>query len=128
MAPLRSLVDAAVGVSLLASASHAVAAPATLADPPAVVRTVDAPAGWDRAPELLGAVQPDLGVAQPGVAARPHEQLSAAADPDCPADATDGRVYTVREGDSLWRIADRELGVATATAGGRSSPPTRDAG
>jgi LysM domain len=111
VAPLRSLVDAAVGVSLLASASHAVAAPATLADPPAVVRIVDAPAGWDRASELLGAVQPDLGVAQPGVAARPQQRpWAAAADPDCPADASDGRVYVVQEGDSLWRIADRELG------------------
>jgi hypothetical protein len=49
LAPLRSLVDAAVGVSLLASALHAVAAPMTLAGPPAVVRTVDGSAGWDRA-------------------------------------------------------------------------------
>jgi DNA-binding SARP family transcriptional activator len=111
LAPLRSLVDAAVGVSLLASASHAVAAPGILADPPAVVRTVDAPAGWDRTPELLGAVQSDLGVAQPGVATGPQQRpWAAAADPDCPADARAGRVYVVREGDSLWRIADRELG------------------
>ena len=33
LAPLRSLVDAAVGVSLLASAPHAVAAPVTFAGP-----------------------------------------------------------------------------------------------
>src|SRR5512132_1958904 len=92
-APLRSLVDAAVGVSLLASASHAVTAPVTLADSPAVVRTLDTPAGWARAPELLGAVQPDLGpdlgVAQPGAATRPQQRpWAAAADPDCPADAS----------------------------------------
>jgi hypothetical protein len=36
--PLRSLVDAAVGVSLLASLSHAVAPPAPRTDPPPVVR------------------------------------------------------------------------------------------
>src|SRR4029453_6528888 len=58
LAPLRSLVDAAVGVSLLASAPHAVAAPVPLAGPPAVVRTVDGSAGWDRAQQLLGAVHP----------------------------------------------------------------------
>ena len=66
LAPLRSLVDAAVGVSLLASAPHAVAAPVTLAGPPAVVRTVDGSAGWDRAQQLLGAVHPSAAVAQPG--------------------------------------------------------------
>jgi hypothetical protein len=46
VAPIRALVDAAVGVSLLASASHAVASGPDIADPPAVVRTLDAPAGW----------------------------------------------------------------------------------
>ena len=63
LAPLRSLVDAAVGVSLLASAPHAVALPAALTGPPAVVRTLDAAAGWDRAHNLLGAVHADTGVA-----------------------------------------------------------------
>ena len=113
VAPLRSLVDAAVGVSLLASAPHAVAAPAVLASPPAVVRTLEAPAGWDRAPTLLGAVHPHTAVAPPGGPTRPQDQPAAAGpaavgDPDCPA--ANGRVYTVAEGDSLWRIAERELG------------------
>ena len=109
LAPLRSLVDAAVGVSLLASAPHAVALPAALTGPPAVVRTLDAPAGWDRAHNLLGAVHADTGVAQPGAAAGTQDQAPAAVDdPECPP--TDGRVYRVQEGDSLWRIAERELG------------------
>ena len=41
---------------------------------------------------------------------RSEQPSAAAADPDCPADASAGRVYVVQEGDSLWRIADRELG------------------
>ena len=71
LAPLRSLVDAAVGVSLLASAPHAVAAPVTLAGPPAVVRTIDGSAGWDRAQQLLGAVHPSTAVTQPVRVRRP---------------------------------------------------------
>jgi hypothetical protein len=101
LAPLRSLVDAAVGVSLLASAPHAVAAPVTLAGPPAVVRTVDGSAGWDRAQQLLGAVHPST-VTRPSAGASPVE------DPECPP--SEGRLYVVQEGDSLWRIAERELG------------------
>jgi DNA-binding SARP family transcriptional activator len=114
LAPLRSLVDAAVGVSLLASAPHAVAAPLTLAGPPAVVRTVDGSAGWDRAQQLLGAVDPSTALSQPGAgaAAQLQQQPPAAIsspveDPECPA--SEGRVYVVEEGDSLWRIAEREL-------------------
>jgi DNA-binding SARP family transcriptional activator len=112
--PLRAVVDTAVGVSLLASAPHAVAAPATLAGPPAVVRTLDTSAGWDRAHTVLGAVHADT-LAQPAAIA-PLSQPSAAtaspaaADPECLPAATDGRVYTVQEGDSLWRIAEHELG------------------
>jgi DNA-binding SARP family transcriptional activator len=102
LAPLRSLVDAAVGVSLLASAPHAVAAPVTLAGPPAVVRTIDGSAGWDRAQQLLGAVHPSTAVTQPSAGASPVE------DPECPP--SEGRLYVVQEGDSLWRIAERELG------------------
>jgi DNA-binding SARP family transcriptional activator len=113
LAPLRSLVDAAVGVSLLASAPHAVAAPLTLAGPPAVVRTVDGSAGWDRAQQLLGAVHPSTAVTQPGVGAGAQLQPPAAIsspveDPECLP--SEGRMYVVEEGDSLWRIAERELG------------------
>jgi DNA-binding SARP family transcriptional activator len=114
LAPLRSLVDAAVGVSLLASAPHAVAAPVTLAGPPAVVRTVDGSAGWDRAQQLLGAVHPSTGVTRPGAGAGGQLQQPPAAtsspveDPECLP--SQGRVYVVVEGDSLWRIAERELG------------------
>jgi DNA-binding SARP family transcriptional activator len=113
LAPLRSLVDAAVGVSLLASAPHAVAAPVTLAGPPAVVRTVDGSAGWDRAQQLLGAVHPSTAVTQPGAGAGaqlqpPAATSSAVEDPECPP--SQGRVYVVQEGDSLWRISERELG------------------
>jgi DNA-binding SARP family transcriptional activator len=114
LAPLRSLVDAAVGVSLLASAPHAVAAPVTLAGPPAVVRTIDGSAGWDRAQQLLGAVHPSTAVIQPGAGAGAQLQQPSAVssspveDQECPS--SEGRTYVVEEGDSLWRIAERELG------------------
>jgi hypothetical protein len=120
VAPLRMLVDAAVGVSLLASASHAVAAPASLAGPPPVVRSVDASAGWERAPDLMAAVQ-----ANPSAATGPdgmsgwRAQASVGAPgldaPEC--SSVQGRMYTVAEGDSLWRIA-----------GGSCLPPTAAAG
>jgi DNA-binding SARP family transcriptional activator len=113
--PLRSLVDAAVGVSLLASAPHAIAAPATLAGPPAVVRTLDTQAGWGRASTVLGAVHADPAGGGQFTPAADQGQDAAAATPGgeapgCPSMAADDRVYTVQEGDSLWRIAERELG------------------
>jgi DNA-binding SARP family transcriptional activator len=111
--PLRSLVDAAVGVSLLASAPHVVAAPAALAGPTAVVRTLDTPAGWGRAGTVLGAVHADPADGGQLAPAADQGQAAAAAtpaggEPGCPPAA--GRVYVVQEGDSLWRIAERELG------------------
>jgi DNA-binding SARP family transcriptional activator len=110
---LRSLVDAAVGVSLLASAPHAVAAP-TLAGPPAVVRTLDTTPGWGRAPTVLGVVHADpAGGGELAPAADQGQEVAAAmpadVDPGCPP-MTAGRVYVVQEGDSLWRIAERQLG------------------
>jgi DNA-binding SARP family transcriptional activator len=111
--PLRSLVDAAVGVSLLASAPHAVAAPAALTGPPAVVRTLDTPAGWDRAGAVLGAVHADPAGGQLAPADQGQEVAAATpgdGDPGCPPMMAAGRVYVVQEGDSLWRIAERELG------------------
>jgi DNA-binding SARP family transcriptional activator/LysM repeat protein len=115
--PLRSLVDAAVGVSLLASVPHAVAAPASLTGPPAVVRTLDTPAGWERAPTVLGAVHADPASGGQLTPAADQGQEAAAAtpaagDPVCPPIMAAGRVYVVQEGDSLWRIAERELGDA----------------
>jgi DNA-binding SARP family transcriptional activator len=112
--PLRSLVDAAIGVSLLASAPQAVAAPATLTGPPAVVRTVDTPAGWDRAPTMLGAVHTDPAAGGQLAPADQGQEAAAATPGDgdvgCPPMTALGRVYVVQEGDSLWRIAERELG------------------
>jgi hypothetical protein len=115
--PLRSLVDAAVGVSLLASAPHAVAAPTTLTGPPAVVRTLDTSAGWGRAPTVLGPVHAGPpGGGQLAPAADQGQEVAAATpaggDPGCPPMTAAGRMYVVQEGDSLWRIAERELGDA----------------
>jgi DNA-binding SARP family transcriptional activator len=113
--PLRSLVDAAVGVSLLASAAHAVASPAALADPPAVIQSLEASAAYGRA-----AAPADLAPATPAVTDQPgvveSEGSAEATETATPVDQAHpnarhrGRVYTVVEGDSLWRIAERELG------------------
>ena len=93
VAPVRALVDAAVGVSLLASAPHVVAALPTFTDPPAVVRTMAAPAGWDHTASLLGAVPTDTDTAGPGPAVSSQALAPAAGpavdvNPECPADAS----------------------------------------
>jgi hypothetical protein len=109
VAPIRALVDAAVGVSLLASASHVATIGPTVTVPPAVVRTLDAPAGWNRPPGLGGAALAADLAAQP-----PEGPLAAGPtvgrDADSPTNTRGCRLYTVVEGDSLWRIAERELG------------------
>jgi DNA-binding SARP family transcriptional activator len=124
LAPVRGLLDASIGVSLLASSTRAT--PATFAAAPAaVVRTIQPEAaqdqgGWDRARPLLdgtraGGVsggpalaQPDLprvGPTVSSVAARPDP-----APPARPAAGAPTRTYTVQDGDSLWRIAEQQLG------------------
>jgi len=83
----------------------------------AVVRTVPAPqppAGWDRARPLLEAVRDEPALARPDVPVLGREAPvvlpSDPATPACPPAAGDRRTYTVEDGDSLWRIAERQLG------------------
>jgi len=108
---LRSLVDAAVGLSLLASAASPPAnPPASAPHPPTVaVQATEAPS-WDRARVLLDAVrtpnagQPRPGTGEAGQAATPAASVT----PDL-QQAT-GEPYEVKPGDSLWRIAQERLG------------------
>jgi DNA-binding SARP family transcriptional activator len=111
---LRSMVDAAVGVSLLASA---VTPPTPAApEPAAVVRTVQAPLGWDRARALLDSVHTAPSLARPTAPATTPATSGTPArdgprsDPEERPPAPPNRRYTVEPGDSLWRIAERELG------------------
>ena len=53
---------------------------------------------------------------QPEPAPEPEPQPEPAPEPEPqpdPAPAPEGRIYTVQAGDSLWRIAARELGAGT---------------
>jgi DNA-binding SARP family transcriptional activator len=124
--PVRGLLDASIGVSLLASSSHATSTSTTFgAAPVAVVRTVQPQAaqgtgGWDRARPLLESTHndvvsgesalasPDLPMVGPTVS--PLAARSDPAPPARPAAGAPTRTYTVEDGDSLWRIAKRELG------------------
>jgi hypothetical protein len=127
VAPLRSLVDAAVGVSLLASASHAVAAPGILADPRRWCGL------WMRRP--AGTAPPSCWVLS--------SPTSTSLSPVWPLDRSSGlgrrrpiptaRPTPVLAGCIRCRRAIRCGGSPTAswvmaTAGGRSLPSTRDAG
>lgn len=127
LASVRGLLDASIGVGLLAASTRATPTPASTAAaaPVAVVRTIEPEAahdtaGWDRARPLLGDTRagtvsgepvlaqsdpPPLGRAAPPVAARPDPAV-----PARPPAGTPTRAYTVEDGDSLWRIAERELG------------------
>ena len=117
--PLRSLVDAAVGLSLLASTTApATPATTTLAAPVAAGRTIAAsepPAGWDRARPLLDAARTRPVHTRPQTPVADQPARHAPAPPQDPArpprpSTTGTRIYTVVEGDSLWRIAEHELG------------------
>jgi DNA-binding SARP family transcriptional activator len=125
LAPVRGLLDASIGVGLLAASTRATPTSSAAAAPIAVVRTIqpraaDDAAGWDRARPLLDDARPgSLGdeptLAQPdppllgGAASREPTRTDLAASARPPA-GTPTRAYTVEDGDSLWRIAERELG------------------
>jgi DNA-binding SARP family transcriptional activator len=127
LAPVRGLLDASIGVGLLAASTRSTPTPTSsaVAAPVAVVRTIEPEAahdiaGWDRARPLLHDARADTLAGKPALA-RPdppplgHAASAVAARPDPPAPArppagAPTRAYTVEDGDSLWRIAERELG------------------
>lgn len=124
LASVRGLLDASIGVSLLAASTRATPTSAAAA-PVAVVRTIEPSAahdtaGWDRARPLLhdtrpGTVSREPALAHPDPPTLGHAAAPVVARPDRAAPArppagTPTRAYTVEDGDSLWRIAERELG------------------
>jgi DNA-binding SARP family transcriptional activator len=113
---LRSMVDAAVGVSLLASTVTPPPSTGATAASVAVVRTVQAPSEWDRARALLDTVRtasssarPTAPATTPATSGEP-ERDGPRRPPDERLPAPHNRRYTVEPGDSLWRIAEQELG------------------
>ena len=117
---LRYLVDAAIGMSLLASSvSHpTIASPAHSAPAVSSHGVAASPAAWARTRTLLDVATP------PGVMGRSvdedrPDQATQPADPSAPdppaaartRDATPAPpTYVVAPGDSLWQIAERQLG------------------
>ncbi len=130
LAPLRSLVDAAVGVSLLASASARGRRTRDPRRPPGG----GADRGWRRpagtAPRSCWALAtPTPAWPSPVWPTRPQQRRAgpaAVGDPDCPA--TPVLAGCMWCGRGIRCGGSPNASWATATAGGRSSPPTRDAG
>jgi DNA-binding SARP family transcriptional activator len=125
LAPVRGLLDASIGVGLLAASTRATPTPTSAAAPVVVVRTMqpqvaDDGGGWDRARPLLrdtrlGTLGDEPTLAQPdppplGRAGSPEPTRADLAALARPPAVTPTRAYTVEDGDSLWRIAERELG------------------
>jgi hypothetical protein len=143
LASVRGLLDASIGVGLLAASTRATptATSSAAAAPVAVVRTIqpqaaDDAAGWDRARPLLhdfraGTVRdeptlahpdpPPLGHAASPVAARPHDLAA----PARPPAGTSTRAYTVEDG--IRCGASPSASLATGCGGGRSGGSTRAA-
>jgi len=106
---LRSVVDAAVGLSLLASTASPPATTTAAPPPvPAAVQAAEAPPTWDRARVLLDAVRTPPTTRPPSDGEAGPAPTEASVTPDR-HEAT-GPLYEVKPGDSLWRIAERELG------------------
>jgi DNA-binding SARP family transcriptional activator len=127
LAPVRGLLDASIGVGLLAASTRSTPTPTSsaVAAPVAVVRTIQPEAahdaaGWDRARPLLRDTRPDTVRDQPVLAQPGPPTLGRASSVTAPSDTSAAparppagaptRAYTVEDGDSLWRIAERELG------------------
>src|SRR6266536_2512800 len=120
---LRHLVDAVIGVSLLASSvSHLAAARpahharvATVASPAAVAA---GPAAWARTRTLLDVATQPAAVVERAADEDGPDQAAHHLDPPAPRPSTaavapgasQAPTYVVQPGDSLWQIAEQQLG------------------